>query len=97
LTRRLTKLSYLEISRVITLIASVFITFGLYDQAIKIWRTRSAKDFTVSIIIALGFNEIAWLNYGVSLGEWPIIIIGCLNIPVAIIASIGFIKYRKEE
>ena len=90
-------MSYLEVSRIVTLVASLFITVGLYDQAFKIWRTKSARDFTISLVAALIFNEIAWLNYGFSLREWPIITLGCLNVPAAIIATIGFIRYRKGE
>lgn len=88
-------MNYLEVSRIVTLLASIFMTFGLYAQAIKIWRTKSAKDFTVTIIAAIIVNEIVWLNYGFVLWEWPIITLGCLNIPAAVIAGYGFIKYRK--
>lgn len=86
---------YLEWSRIATFIASIFITISLYGQALKIWHTKSAKDFTVSIIIALIVNEIAWLNYGFSLWEWPIIVLGFLNIPASIIAGFGFMRYRR--
>ena len=87
-------MNYLEISRIVALIASVFITIGLYHQAFKIWKTKSAKDFTWTIIIALLLNELAWLNYGFALVEWPIIVIAFANVPAAIIASIGYLKYR---
>ncbi len=90
-------MNYLEISRIITFIASILITIGLYDQAFKIWRTKSAKDFTITLVAALLFNEIAWLNYGFALFEWPIITLGILNIPAVIIASLGFLKYRGGE
>jgi MtN3 and saliva related transmembrane protein len=85
---------YLEVSRIITVLASIFISFGLYTQAIKIWRTKSAKDFTLIIVLALIFNEAAWLNYGLALWEWPIILLGSVNIPAAIAAGIGYFKYR---
>lgn len=88
-------MGYLAVSRVVVMVASLFITISLYDQALKIWRTKSAKDFTATIIAALLVNEIAWLNYGFSLSEWPIIVLGFLNVPAAIIAFIGYIKYRR--
>lgn len=88
-------MDYVNFSRIFTVIASISIIIGLYTQAFKIWRTKSAKDFTWVIIFALLFNELAWLNYGIALFEWPIIIIGLANIPAVIIALIGFIKYRK--
>lgn len=92
---RIKIMSYLEISRIITLVASVAITLGLYHQAFKIWQTMSAKDFTWTIIIALLLNELAWLNYGFALLEWPIIVIAFANVPAVIIASIGYFRYRK--
>ncbi len=87
-------MDYLEISRIFTVIASVAVTVGVYVQAYKIWRTKSAKDFTWVIIIALILNEIAWLNYGLALSEWPIILISSVNIPGIIFTFIGFVKYR---
>jgi len=87
-------MSYLEISRIITILASVIITFGLYDQALKIFRTKSAKDFTWSIIFALLLNELAWINYGFSLAEWPIILVGVVNIPAIIIIVFGYYKFN---
>jgi len=86
-------MDYIEFSRLFTIIASAVITFGLYDQVIKIWRTKSAEDFTFILLIALFINEIAWLNYGFALTEWPIILLGAVNIPAIILAIIGYIKY----
>jgi len=90
-------MNYLEISRIITLIASILITFGLYDQALKIFRTKSASDFTWTIIFALFFNEFAWINYGFSLSEWPIIVVGAANVPAIIIIIIGYKKYSYDR
>lgn len=86
-------MSYLELSRILTLIASFFITLGLYDQALKVFKTKSAKDFTWTIIFGLFLNELAWINYGFSLYEWPIIVVGAVNIPAIIILIIGYRKY----
>ncbi len=87
-------MTWLEISRLVTLIASITITVGLYDQALKIWRTRSAKDFTATLVAALILNELAWLNYGFALKEWLIIVIGLANIPAVFISGVGFLRYR---
>lgn len=90
-------MNYLETSRIITLIASIFITFGLYDQSLKIYKTKSAKDFTWTIIFALLLNEVAWVNYGFSLSEWPIIFVGLVNIPAIVIIIIGYYKYNNPK
>ncbi len=84
----------LEFSRIITVIASLAITIGLYDLSFKIWRTKSARDFTPTLVAALLFNELAWLNYGLALPEWPIVVVGCLNLPAVAIASLGYLRYK---
>lgn len=89
-------MNYLEVSRIITLIASAFITIGLYDQACRIFKIKSARDFSMTIIFALIFNELAWLNYGISLSEWPIILVGAVNIPALIIIFVGYFRYRND-
>lgn len=89
-------MGYLEISRIITLVASALITYGLYDQAIRIYKIKSARDFSMSIIFALMINELAWLNYGISLSEWPIILVGAVNIPPLIMIFTGYFKYKNR-
>ena len=59
------------------------------------WRARSAKDFAVTIVVALVVDEVAWLNYGLSIGEWPIYILGFINMPAVVLLVLGFTRYRK--
>jgi len=89
-------MEYLEISRIITLLASVFIVLGLYDQAVKVSRTKSARDFTWTILVAILFNELAWINYGISLKEWPIIIVGIANLPAIFVIISIYRKYGNK-
>lgn len=83
---------YQVISRILTFLVSLGITYSLCDQARKLWRTRSGKDFAPSIIIAVVANELVWLNYGVSIWEWPIIALGIANVPIAIWIVYGYIR-----
>jgi len=88
-------MSYLDFSRILTFVASMAITVGLYEQAWKMWRTRSAKDFTLSLIASILVNEFVWLNYGLVLHEWPIWVLSFANTPAAVIATIGYGRFRK--
>jgi len=89
--------TYLEFSQWVVTLSNLVIIYGLYDQAFKIWRTKSAKDFTWTLIVALIVNEAAWLNYGYALWEWPIILVSCLNFPAIIYAGIGYLKYGRKK
>ena len=88
-------MTYLEFSRILTFAGSMLITVGLYEQAWKIWRTRSAKDFTLSLIASLLLTEFVWLNYGVVIHEWPIYAVSIVNIPAALLATWGYVRFRK--
>ena len=88
-------MTWLDGSRIFTVCASLFITGGLYLQVVKIFRTRSARDFSSVLIAAMVFNEAAWLNYGFLLGEWPIIVISACNLPAVIACAYGYRKFSR--
>lgn len=86
---------YIEISRIAVSVANLLIVVGLYHQAWKITKTKSAKDFTWTLVLAVAVNEAAWLNYGIAIHEWPIILVGAMNTPAIIWTVVGFLLYRK--
>ena len=90
-------MSYPDISRIAVVTTSLFITCGLYVQAWRIWKTKSAKDFSLVLVLALLSDEVAWVNYGVMLFEWPIIVVGLANLPAVLMATIGYFKFRRSE
>lgn len=90
-------MNYLDFSRILTLVASLSITFGVYSQAYKIWKTKSAKDFTGILIFAIVLTEFVWLNYGIVIKEWPIITLEALNIPGVILVAILYVKHRGSK
>lgn len=87
-------MSWMDIFRVNTLIAGVIITIGFYIQTIKIFRTKSAKDFTILLVVSLFYNELSWLVYGFGLREWPIITLCLVNLPAEVMMLIGYFRYR---
>lgn len=86
---------YLEFSRTLAFISSMLLAIGMYIQVVKIFRSHSAKDFTIVLILALLADEIAWLNYGVAINEWPVYLLGGVSIPAAILALVGYLKYGR--
>ncbi|MDO8513728.1 MAG: SemiSWEET family transporter [bacterium] len=87
-------MSYVDISRLVTFVASLTITLGIYSQVWKIWKTKSAKDFSIILILGIVITELAWLNYGIVIKEWPIIALESINIPGVIIMAVLFFKYK---
>ena len=87
----------LETSRIIAFVTSIALTFGFYAQVIKMWWTKSAKDFSWMFVLALTLDEMAWLNYGwwIRHEEWPVFVLPLVNTPAIIGMMLGFIRYRK--
>lgn len=88
---------YPDFSRIAVSVANLLIVVGLYDQAWTIWRRKSAKDFTWTLVVAVAINEVAWLNYGIAIHEWPIILVGALNTPAIVWTVVGFLRYHKRR
>jgi MtN3 and saliva related transmembrane protein len=54
--------------------AGTLTTLAYVPQVIRTWRTRSARDLSLGMLLALSAGVGLWLVYGVALGAWPIII-----------------------
>jgi uncharacterized protein with PQ loop repeat len=89
-------MTQLPTARLLVVIASAFITLGLYGQVRKIFCTKSAGDFYPVLLLALLANELTWLNYGLALREWPVILIAGLNLPAVGGALIGYWRFHKQ-
>jgi len=90
-------LPYDEVARMGALCSSALITVGSYDQVWKIWRTKSVGDISAPYVLLLGVNEVTWLNYGIAIQEWPMIIVGIVNFPACALAIWGYLKFRKQK
>ncbi len=89
-------MSWFFVSQLLAFCASIFLVVGVYHQAWKLWRTKSVDDFTPTIVIALFLNEFFWLNYGIQLKEWPIVVIPTTSIPAATAIVVGYFKFRTK-
>ena len=90
-------MNHLAISRAFALVTSLAITYGSYDQVVKIWKTKSVRDISTSLIISWLLNEFAWLYYGAQIKEPIIVILSVINLPAALIGAVGYWKYRKHD
>lgn len=86
-------MSWIEIVRLNAMLSGIIISGGLYSQALKIHRTKSARDLSAVLMVALVYNEISWLTYGLGISEWPIIALTTFSLPAEVAILVGFLKY----
>ena len=56
------------------MVAGLLTTIAFVPQVLKTWRTRSARDFSLPMLVLFTFGIALWLAYGLLLHQLPIIL-----------------------
>jgi MtN3 and saliva related transmembrane protein len=59
---------------IVGILAGFLTTISFLPQAIKVWKSRSAKDLSLIMYIFFSIGVCLWMAYGIMLHELPIII-----------------------
>ena len=73
--------------------AGVLTTSAFIPQAIKTWRTRSARDFSVALLVLLVAGNTLWLTYGALKGSMGLVAANIVTVPLTMF--ILLVKLRR--
>jgi MtN3 and saliva related transmembrane protein len=77
--------------------AAVLTTLSFLPQLIKTWRTRSADDISVGMLLAFGAGVGLWLVYGLANRERPIIAANMVTL-ILIVAQLSLtVRFRSHS
>ncbi len=76
----------------IGVVAGILTTIAFVPQALKTWRTRSARDFSLPMLLLFCTGLALWLGYGVMIASPGLIVANGITLPLA--ASILWVKLR---
>lgn len=76
----------------IGLLAGILTTISFLPQVIKTWRSKSAKDISLSMFLTFCMGVILWIVYGICIGNFPIILTNLLTLILS--GSILFFKFK---
>jgi MtN3 and saliva related transmembrane protein len=85
----------MELVTIIGLIAGSLTTISFLPQVIKTWRSKSARDISLSMFLSFCMGVFLWIIYGILLGELPIIIANFITLILA--GTILFFKFKYPE
>lgn len=74
------------------LVAALLTTSAFVPQAVKSWRTRSARDFSLPMLCLFCSGVALWLVYGLLIGSTGLIAANLVTLPLAL--SILWVKLR---
>jgi MtN3 and saliva related transmembrane protein len=65
--------------------AGALTTLAYVPQVMRTWRTRSATDLSLGMLVALSAGVFLWLVYGLAIGAWPIILSNLVSLILALV------------
>ncbi len=82
----------MEFVNIIGYLAAISTTIAFLPQAIRIWKTKSAKDLSLFTFLIFCIGTMLWLIYGIMLNSLPIIFANSLTMILAL--TILFFKFK---
>ena len=66
------------------LLAGLLTTSAFVPQAVKTWRTRSARDFSLGLLVLLVVGNTLWLAYGALKGSTGLVVANLVTVPLTL-------------
>ncbi|MFZ6011505.1 MAG: SemiSWEET transporter [Bacteroidota bacterium] len=85
----------MNIIQILGLSAGACTTIAFLPQVLKTWKTRSAKDLSLSMFSIFCLGVILWLVYGIMVRDVPVIAANLLTLMLA--STLLFFKLRFKE
>ena len=84
----------MELVSILGLIGGVLTTISFLPPVIRVWKTRSTKDLSLSMFLLFVLGVFFWLLYGIFKHEWPLIIANLTTLSLACVILFFKIKYK---
>jgi Uncharacterized conserved protein len=82
---------------IIGLMAGTLTTLSFMPQVIKTWKSRSAKDVSLVMLIMFALGVSLWIAYGYATRATPVICANFATLALIIVLLILKFKYRQEK
>lgn len=77
---------------IIGLMAGSLTTISFLPQAIKTWKSKSAKDISLTMFLCFCLGVILWIIYGLFIKDIPIVVTNVITLILA--GTILFFKFK---
>ncbi len=84
----------LDSTTLIGLFGGMLTTIAFFPQVAKTWKTRSAKDFSLCMLVLLAAGVFIWTIYGFLIGSIPLILTNIITFVLSLIILTFKIKYK---
>ena len=75
--------------------AGALTTISFWPQLWKTWKTKSAGDVSLGMLLTFSVGVLLWLLYGVLLGAWPIIVTNLITVLLTMTILVLKLRYDR--
>src|SRR3712207_6553161 len=73
--------------------AGILTTIAFWPQLCRTWKTRSADDLSLGMLITFTTGVFLWLLYGLYINAWPIILANLITLVLTLAILVLRIRY----
>jgi MtN3 and saliva related transmembrane protein len=84
----------MQLAQIIGLMAGTITSITFIPQVIRIWKTRSAKDLSMVMMLLLIIGTSLWLSYGLMIRDAAIIYTNSMVLAMSMIMMFFKLKYK---
>lgn len=88
------KLSNMQLAQVIGLVAGTITSITFIPQVIRIWKTRSAKDLSMVMMLLLILGTSLWFSYGLMIRDAAIIYTNSMVLVMSLVMMYFKVRYK---
>ena len=85
------------VAETIGMLAGTCTTMSLLPQLFRIWRTKSARDISLTMFIVFGIGVLLWLVYGISIRSPAVIATNAATLLLAGLILTLSVRYKHEQ
>ncbi len=83
-----------ELTNILGIIAGTLTTSAFFPQLLKTWKSKSAKDVSLVMMITFNLGVFLWIVYGLAIGALPVVVTNVVTLTLALLILILKIRYR---
>ena len=87
----------METANWIGFVAGTLTTIAFLPQLQRTWRTKSADDMSLAMLVTFTTGVLLWLIYGLYLTAWPIIVTNAITFILTLTIMVLKLKYQKAR
>jgi MtN3 and saliva related transmembrane protein len=83
----------MDLETLIGFVAGGLTTIAFVPQLVKTWRSRSAEDVSLGMLVIFCTGVALWLVYGLLIGAWPVILANVVTLVLALAILLLKLRY----